>query len=166
MQKQVTLSLETLLDRHEFLSLGPHLCFSTIDTSFVYTSKKTLGIFLMDGFALYLSSWYGLWNRKVKVKSFSRVRLFATRWTVVHQAPLSMGFSRQEYWSGLPFPSPGDLPNLGIEPGYPALQADASPPEPTVLNNKCVSSRTSLVIQWLRLHSSNAEGTGSIPGQN
>ena len=49
----------------------------------------------------------------------------ATPWTVARQAPLSMGFSRQEYWSGLPFPSPGDLPNPGIEPGSPALQADA-----------------------------------------
>ena len=47
-----------------------------------------------------------------------------TPWTVAHQAPLSVGFSRQEYWSGLPFPSPGDLPNPGIEPGPPALQAD------------------------------------------
>ena len=54
-----------------------------------------------------------------------RVRLFATPRTVVHQAPLSMGFFRQEYWSGLPFPSPGDLPNPGIEPGSPALQAGA-----------------------------------------
>ena len=45
-------------------------------------------------------------------------------WTVTCQAPLSMGFSNQEYWSGLPFPSPGDLPNPGIEPGSPALQAD------------------------------------------
>ena len=61
---------------------------------------------------------------KVKVKSLSRVRLFATRWTVAYQASLSMGFSRQEYWSGLPFPSPGDLPNPGIEPGFPALEAD------------------------------------------
>ena len=47
---------------------------------------------------------------------FSRVQLFATLWTVAHQAPLSTGFSRQEYWSGLPFPSPGDLPDPGIEP--------------------------------------------------
>ena len=62
---------------------------------------------------------------KVKVKSLSCVRLFATPWTVAHQAPLSMGFSRQESWSGLPFPSPGELPNPGIEPGSPALQADA-----------------------------------------
>ena len=67
---------------------------------------------------------------KVKVKLLSRVRLFATPWTVAHQAPLSMGFSRQEYWSGLPFPSPGDLPNPGIEPRSPALQADALPSEP------------------------------------
>ena len=48
-----------------------------------------------------------------------------TPWTAAHQAPLSMRFSRQEYWSGLPFPSPGDLPNPGIEPGSPALQADS-----------------------------------------
>ena len=52
-----------------------------------------------------------------------------TPWTVARQAPLSMGFSRQEYWSGLPFPSPGDLPNPGIEPGCPALQADSLPTE-------------------------------------
>ena len=58
---------------------------------------------------------------KVKVKSLSCVRLFETPWTVAHQAPPSMGFSRQEYWSGLPFPAPGDLPNPGIEPGSPAL---------------------------------------------
>ena len=62
---------------------------------------------------------------KVKVKSLSRVRLFATPWTVAHQAPPSMGFSMQEYWNGLPFPSPGDLPNPGITPRSPALQADA-----------------------------------------
>ena len=48
-----------------------------------------------------------------------------TPWNVAHQAPLSMGFFRQEYWSGLPFPSPGDLPNQGIEPRFPALQADS-----------------------------------------
>ena len=64
-------------------------------------------------------------TRTIIVKSLSRVRLVATPWTVAHQAPPSMGFSRQEYWSGLPFPSPGDLPDSGIEPGSPALQADA-----------------------------------------
>ena len=50
-------------------------------------------------------------------------------WTVAHQASLSMEFSRQEYWSGLPFPSPGDLLDPGIEPGFPALQADSLPSE-------------------------------------
>ena len=64
------------------------------------------------------------------MKSFSRVRLFATPWTIAYKAPLSMGFSRQEYRSGLPFPSPGDLPHSGIKPGSPALQADALPSEP------------------------------------
>ena len=58
---------------------------------------------------------------KVKVKLLSRVRLFADPWTVAYQAPQSMGFSRQEYWSELPFPSPGDLPDPGIEPGSPTL---------------------------------------------
>ena len=68
--------------------------------------------------------------RKVKAKPLSRVRLFATPWTVAHQAPLSKGFSRQEYWSGLPFPSPGDLPDREIEPRCPALQVDALTSEP------------------------------------
>ena len=62
---------------------------------------------------------------KVKVKLLSRVRLFATPWTVAYEAPPSMEFSRQEYWSGLSFPSPGDLPHPRIEPGSPSLQADA-----------------------------------------
>ena len=70
---------------------------------------------------------------------FSCVRLFATPWTVAchglqamdrGQPPLSMEFSRKEYWNGLPFPSPGDLPNPGIEPRSPALQADALSSEP------------------------------------
>ena len=65
-----------------------------------------------------------------EAKSLSRVRLFVTPWTVAYQAPLSLGFSRQEYWSGLPFPSPGDLPNPGIEPGFPTLEADALTSEP------------------------------------
>ena len=60
----------------------------------------------------------------------SRVRLFATPWTASLQAPLSMGFSRQEYWSGLPCPPPGDRPDPGIEPGSAASQADSLPSEP------------------------------------
>ena len=62
-----------------------------------------------------------------EVKSLSRVRLFATPWTVAYQAPPSMGFSRQEYWSGLPFVSPGDLPDSEIKPASPALQAESLP---------------------------------------
>ena len=65
-----------------------------------------------------------------KVKSLSRVQLFAISWTVVYQASLSMGFSRQEYWTGVPFPSPGDPPDPGIEPRSPALQVDTLPSEP------------------------------------
>ena len=61
---------------------------------------------------------------------FSCIRLFATPWTVAHQAPVSMGFPRQEYWSGLPFPSPGDLSDPEMEPASPesfAVQAAALP---------------------------------------
>ena len=66
-------------------------------------------------------------KRKEKL---SCVRLFVTPWTIAYQAPPSMGFSRQEYWSGLLFPSPRDLPNPGIKPGSPALEADALTSEP------------------------------------
>ena len=80
---------------------------------------------------------------EVEVKSLSCVRLFATPWTVAYKAPLSMEFSRQEYWSGLPLPSPGDLPDLGIEPGSPTLQADAFPSEPP---GKIIINHTKLQI--------------------
>ena len=60
----------------------------------------------------------------------SCVRLFVTPWTIARQAPLSMEFSRREYWSGLPFPSPGDLLDPGMEFRSPALQADSLPSEP------------------------------------
>ena len=62
--------------------------------------------------------------------TLSRVRLFETLWTVAYQAPSSMGFSRQEYWSRLPFPSPGDLPHPGVEHRSPAFQADTLTSEP------------------------------------
>ena len=67
---------------------------------------------------------------KVKVQLCRCVQLFATPWIVAHQAPVSMEFSRQEYCSGLLFPSPWDLPDPGIKPGFPALQADSLPSEP------------------------------------
>ena len=76
----------------------------------------------------FLTSWAtreALWFLVSEVKSLSRVWLFLTPWTVAYQIPPSIGFSRQEYWNGLPFPSPGDLPDSGIEPRSPALQADA-----------------------------------------
>ena len=64
------------------------------------------------------------------MKSLSRIQLFAIPWTVAYQALPSMGFSRQEHWSGLPFPPPGDLPDPGIEPRYPTLEVEALTPEP------------------------------------
>ena len=76
------------------------------------------------------------------MKSLSRVRLFATPWTVAYQASPSMGFSRQEYWSGLPFPSPGDLPDPGIEPRSLVLEAGAltskPPGKPMVAFQACL----------------------------
>ena len=85
-------------------------------------------------------------NLKVKVKLLSRVRLSATPWTVAYQAPPSMGFSRQEHWSGLPFPSPGDLHNPGIKPGSPALKADALTSEPPGKPN--LKKKSTVNIHW------------------
>ena len=76
---------------------------------------------------------------RIKVREISTFKsievplLFVTTWTVAYQAPPSMGFSSQEYWNGLPFPSPGDLLNPGIEPRSPTLQADTLPSEPLLL---------------------------------
>ena len=75
-------------------------------------------------------SFSNAWKWKVKVKSLSHAWLLATPWTEAYQAPPSMGFSRQEYWSGVPLPSPGNLLNPGIKPGSPAFQADALTSEP------------------------------------
>ena len=73
---------------------------------------------------------------KGKVKSLSHVQLFETPWTITYRALLSMGFSGQRYWSGLPFPSPEDLADPGIETRSPALQADALPSEPKLRLSK------------------------------
>ena len=75
-------------------------------------------------------SFSNAWKWKVKVKPPSYVRLLVTPWTAAYQAPLSMGFFRQEYWSGLPCPPSGDLSDPGIEPRSPTLQADALTSEP------------------------------------
>ena len=143
----------------------------------------------------------------------SRVRLCGLLWAVAHQAPLSMGFSRQEYWSGLPFPSTGDLPDPEIKPRSPALQADSLSSRPpgkpktsvtqvnrqqvflAILNylirlsisvnihghdQQCIDNIynqllstikyvsivwESPVVQWLRLYTFTAKGSGSIPGR-
>ena len=86
-----------------------------------FTPKETLSHLVIHSWELF---------RYIQLLHFSNKNLLTTLWTVVYQAPLSMGFSLQEYWSGLPFPSPGDLPNPGIEPRPPLLQADALPSEP------------------------------------
>ena len=104
---------------------------STVITSSSLFTLVPLGIFSLRLFqsksyshlgASVFCEWVSEWSRSVW--------LFVTPWTVAHQAPLSMGFSRWEYWSGSPFPSPGDLPNPGIEPRSPTLQADALTSEP------------------------------------
>ena len=95
-----------------------------VDLGWQKNSKKVL-LFLTNSKLNFFPSPFLKWD--IEVKLLSLVRLFATPWTVAYQACPSMGFSWQEYWSGLPFPSPGDLPNPGIEPGSPTLRADASP---------------------------------------
>ena len=86
---------------------------------------------------------------KVKMKSLSHAQLFATLWAVAYQAPPSMGFSRQEYWSGLPFPSPRDLPDPGVEPGSPALQADTLTSEPPHRNIEILLSVDKSQLNYL-----------------
>ena len=80
------------------------------------------------------------------MKSLSHVRLFVTPWTVAHQAPPSMGFSKQDYWSGLPFPSPGDLPNPRIKP---ALQAEALTSEPPGKPKQIIHINNYLKCKWI-----------------
>ena len=82
----------------------------------------------------------------------SRIRLFATPWTEAHRAPLSMKFSRQEYWSGLPFPAPGDLPYPGMEPTSlvsPALIADSLPNAPP--GKPCLKGRQFCYLHYHRI---------------
>ena len=98
-------------------------------------------------FALYLTLSCLLCVKEVKkCESLSRVQLFATPWTVGHQAPLSLGFCRQESWSGLPFPSPGTLPNPGTETGSPTSQAKSLLCEPPGKPWLCVTSFSLVVI--------------------
>ena len=85
----------------------------------------------------------------IVVQSLSRVRHFVTPWTVAHQAPLSMGFPRQDYWSGLPFPAPGDLPNPRIKPVSPTLAklffTTEPPGKPAVVISRCMCVHAQLL---------------------
>ena len=131
-----------LLCNHSFPSSLPHLihskiqfpitiisiqwsCPSILPVKFYFLSWSSQCLI-----ADHLKLWFWFSSKWKKVKLLSRVRLFATPRTVAYQAPLSIGFSRQGYWSGLPFPSPRDHPKTGIEPGSPALQADTLSSEP------------------------------------
>ena len=117
-----------------------------INSNGIHTVRKHYFFSVQTGWCTTVDSWL-FWNaavnlkscnhkfRRSEVKSFGCVWLFEIPWTVVYQVSLSMGFSRQEYWSGLPFPSPGDLPHPGIEPGSPALQAVALSSEPSEKHN-------------------------------
>ena len=101
-------------------------------------------------------------SEKLKCQLLSPVQFFQTPWTVACQVPLSMGFSIQERWSGLPFPSPEDLPNPGIEPGYSTLEADSLLSEPSKkprhskrLFNFISTRKSNLIFYFLILHLQN-----------
>ena len=95
-------------------------------------------------------------NVAVVVQLLNRVQLFVTPWTIAYQAPPSQEFPRQEYWNGLPFPSPGDLPDPGIEPTSPAWQVDSLPlnqlgnPYPHTLYNKKTTPMAPEQCTWPR----------------
>ena len=82
------------------------------------------------------------------VSVLNHVQLFATPWTVAHQAPVSMGFSREEYWKGVPFTPPGDLPNPGIEPRAPSLQAHSLAAEPQGKPSTRIEWSEILIALW------------------
>ena len=107
-----------------------HLLWSTQSKALTQSINQ---MFFWNSFAFYMIQQMLKFDHTTSgvyvLSRFSHVQLFMTLWTVTHQAPLSMGFSRQEYWSGLPCPPPGDLPNPGIEPGPPALQVNSLPTE-------------------------------------
>ena len=122
-----------------------------LKNDFIYNNCQWLHQVQNLNVLFYFHVYYEL-GMKVKVKSLSCVRLFATPWTVAHQSPPSMGFSRQEYWIGLPFPSPEDLPNPGIEPGSLALQADALPSElPGMSSSTRYITKQIIVVTWFLL---------------
>ena len=102
------------------VNTGVHVSFSIMVFSEYMPRSRTVGSYLIFIPSFFKESPYCS-PKKVKLKLLSHVQLFVTTRTIAYQAPPSMGFSRQEYWSGLPFPSPGDLPDLGIVPASPAF---------------------------------------------
>ena len=112
---------------------------------------------------MYMYAWFTLSYSCVKqlcmhAKSFSHVQHFVTSWIVAHQAPLSMGFSKQEYWSGLPFPSPVDLPDPGIEP--------ASLMSPALASRFFTTSTTQEASRQLNFNANEQEVTAYILLEN
>ena len=102
-------------------------------------------------------------DESTKWQSLSHVWLFVTPWPIVCQAPLSLGFSRQEYWSGLPFPPPGDVLNPGIKPWSPALQADSLPSEP--VGNSWVAPKFSKSLPEQASFLCTRQGLACLPSQ-
>ena len=114
---------------------------------------NTCGTWALDQTDLGLQSWFGhLLSTDVCMRTqlLSLVRPFVTPWTSTHQAPLSKGFPKQEYWNGLPFPSPGDLPNPGIKPASPTWQMDSLPlsHQPISSDDLRSWSLTSSTLRW------------------
>ena len=148
-------ALKSLLQHHSLKASNLwHSAFFIVQLSHPYTiTGKTIALTRWTFVGKVMSLHFNMLSRSVitflprsKVKSLNRVQLFATPWTIAYQAPPSMGFSRQEYWSGLPFLSPRDLPDPGIKPRSPVFQADALTTEPPgkLPRNKC------LLISWLQ----------------
>ena len=105
------------------------LCSWELNLRFVHSSSRGQCNLAVDFGSKQIWAHHLKWS-KVEVLVTQLCLTFCDRWTVAHQTPLPMGFSRREYWSGLPFPFPGDLLNPGIESRCPALQADSLPAEP------------------------------------
>ena len=118
-----TLFKEYLQTEYESFPYDLYLHFTYVSTFITFALTFSVSCSLVLHLIIYVLKWSALYDHelKVKVKSLSRVLLFVTPWTVTYHGPLSMQFSRQEYWSGLPFPSPGDLPNPRIELRSPTL---------------------------------------------
>ena len=122
--KKFWFSIESMII-HTFSFQHFHWLFELIPIYPLYSFCHCFGCVTQGQLLSYALSQVPCLQSESEVKSLSPVQIFSSPWTVACQVPPSMGFSRQEYWSGLPLPSPGDLPDLGTETGSPTLQADA-----------------------------------------